>query len=76
MVTKLILVTTANFNFAHNFEIVENDDNHLMVFLKKHDNQSGFRAKQSCQTALVNLIDAWMKCIDNEGMVRVLFIDF
>lgn len=53
---------------------------HLMAFLNKykllHENQSGFRPKHSCQTALVKLIDDWMECIDKGDMVGALFIDF
>ena len=39
-----------------------------------HDNQSGFR--HICQTALVKLINDWMKCIDKGDLVGALFIDF
>lgn len=53
---------------------------HLMAFLNKynllHDNQSGFRPKHSCATALVKLINDWMECIDKGDMVGALFIDF
>ena len=53
---------------------------HLMAYLNKykllHDNQSGFRPKHSCQTALVKLINDWMKCIDKGDLVGALFIDF
>ena len=41
-----------------------------------HKGQSGFRHKHSCQTALVKLIDQWMKCIDQGDLVGILFIDF
>ncbi|MEW8545691.1 MAG: reverse transcriptase family protein, partial [Candidatus Thiodiazotropha sp.] len=51
-----------------------------MAFLNKynllHENQSGFRPKHSCQTALVKLIDDWMEYIDKGDMVGALFIDF
>ncbi|MEW8545919.1 MAG: endonuclease/exonuclease/phosphatase family protein, partial [Candidatus Thiodiazotropha sp.] len=47
-------------------------NSHLMGFLNKykliHENQSGFRQKHSCQTALVKLIDSWMDCIDKGDM--------
>ena len=53
---------------------------HLMAYLNKykllHDNQSGFRPKHSCQTALVKLINDWMKCIDKGDLVGALFINF
>ena len=53
---------------------------HLMNYLNKyrliHENQSGFRQKHSCQTALVKVIDQWMSCIDKGDIVGSLFIDF
>ena len=53
---------------------------HLMAYLNKykliHENQSGFRQKHSCQTALVKLTDHWMTCIDNGGIIGTLFLDF
>ena len=53
---------------------------HLMNYLNKynliHENQSGFRQKHSCQTALVKLIDKWMQCIDKGDIVGSLFVDF
>ncbi|MCG8048030.1 MAG: reverse transcriptase domain-containing protein, partial [Candidatus Thiodiazotropha endolucinida] len=53
---------------------------HLMGYLNKynilHENQSGFRQKHSCQTALIKLIDNWMECIDNGDVVGTLFLDF
>ena len=51
-----------------------------MGFLNKYDlihkNQSGFRLKHSCQTALIKLIDQWMSCIDKGDIVGTLFLDF
>ena len=53
---------------------------HLMGFLNKYnliyENQSGFRPKHSCQTALIKLVDQWMTCINNGDIVGTLFIDF
>ena len=53
---------------------------HLVAFLNKyeviHTNQSGFRQKHSCQTALVKLIDQWMTCIDRGDIVGSVFLDF
>ena len=53
---------------------------HLIVFLNKYnliyENQSGFRPKHSCQTALIKLIDQWMACIDKGDIIGTLFLDF
>ena len=53
---------------------------HLVAFLNKykviHANQSGFRQRHSCQTALVKLIDQWMACIDRGDLVGSVFLDF
>ena len=53
---------------------------HLVAFLNKykviHTNQSGFRQKHSCQTALVKLIDQWMTRIDRGDIVGSVFLDF
>lgn len=53
---------------------------HMLSFLNKykliHANQSGFRQKHSCQTALVKLIDQWMTCIDKGDLVGTVFLDF
>ena len=37
--------------------------------------QSGFRPKHSCETALNELIDRWLKHIDEGKLTGVLFID-
>ena len=51
-----------------------------MGFLNKYNllykNQSGFRSKHSCQTALIKLVDKWMACIDKGDIVGTLFLDF
>ena len=53
---------------------------HLMAFLNKykliHANQSGFRQKHSCQTALVKLIDQWLTYIDKGDIIGTVFLDF
>ena len=60
------------------FEKHMNKNKHLMAHLNKllHDNKSGFRPKHSCQTALVKLINDWMKCIDKGDLVGALFYRF
>ena len=53
---------------------------HLVAFLNKykviHANQSGFRQRHSCQTALVKLIDQCMSCIDRGNLVGSVVLDF
>ena len=53
---------------------------HLLMHLDKynllHPNQSGFRRKRSCQTALTNLVDQWLTNIGNDEFSGVIFIDF
>ena len=53
---------------------------HLLMYLDKynllHPNQSGFRKKHSCQTALTNLVDQWLTNINNDEFSGVIFIDF
>ena len=51
-----------------------------MAYLNKykliHEYQTGFRQRHSCQTALVKLIDEWIKCIDKGEMIGAIFINF
>ena len=53
---------------------------HLLMHLDKynllHPNQSGFRKKHSCQTALTSLVDQWLTNINNDEFNSVIFIDF
>ena len=55
-------------------------NHHLVNYLNKykliHECQSGFRARHSCQTALVRLIDHWTACIDNGDIIGTIFVDF
>ena len=52
---------------------------HLFAFLNKyrllHKSQSGFRKNHSCNTALINLIDKWLKCIDKGEIIGAIFFD-
>ena len=52
---------------------------HLFSFLNKysilHKSQSGFRKGHSCNTALINLVDKWLKSIDNGEIVGAVFFD-
>ena len=53
---------------------------HLMGYLNRHkllcENQSGFHPKHSCQTALIKLVDKWMECFDDGGIIGALYLDF
>ncbi|MCW4336379.1 MAG: reverse transcriptase domain-containing protein [Candidatus Thiodiazotropha endolucinida] len=52
---------------------------HLFGYLNKyqllHKSQSGFRKHHSCNTALINLVDNWLKGIDNCETVGAIFFD-
>ena len=52
---------------------------HMFGFLKRHKvlhkAQSGFRKKHSCNTALINLLDKWLKNIDKGDVVGAIFFD-
>ena len=52
---------------------------HLFAFLNKyqvlHKSQSGFRKHHSCNTALISLVDKWLKHIDNGEVVGAIFYD-
>lgn len=51
----------------------------LNKFLNLHKligiSQSGFREKHSCETALLKIIDDWMKSIDNGYLIGSVFLD-
>ena len=53
---------------------------HLLVHLDKysllHPNQSGFRKKHSCQTALTSLVGQWLTNINNGEFNGFILIDF
>ena len=49
---------------------------HLESHKLLHPNQSGFRQKHSCHTALINLVDNWLSNINESKYCGVLFIDF
>ncbi|MCG8066696.1 MAG: hypothetical protein JAY84_02445 [Candidatus Thiodiazotropha taylori] len=52
---------------------------HLFAYLNKykliHETQSGFRKHHSCQTALIKLINDWLKHIDQGNVVGAVFFD-
>ena len=50
---------------------------HLFGYLNKYDIlhkiQSGFRKHHSCNTALIKLVDTWLKSIDKGEVIRAIF---
>ena len=52
---------------------------HLFGYLNKYDilhkSQSGFRKHHSCNTALIKLVDTWLKCIDKGEVIGAIFFD-
>ena len=52
----------------------------LMTYLGNHDlickNQSGFRPKHSCETALINIVEKWLKAMNEGKLVGVIMVDF
>ena len=53
---------------------------HLMSFLKNHnllhEKQSGFREGHSTESALILMIDSWLKAINDGKFVGGLMVDF
>ena len=53
---------------------------HFMSFLNSHkllhENQSGFREGHSTESALISMIDSWLKAINDGKYVGCLMIDF
>ena len=54
-------------------------NNQLNSFLAKHhilsNSQSGFRDNHSCQTALIHLVNNWIKHVDDGKLIGSVFID-
>lgn len=49
---------------------------HLNEHQLLHDTQSGFRPRHSCETALVHMIDSWLRALDNGKLIGVVLVDF
>lgn len=50
-------------------------NSYLTKFKLLRSNQSGFREKHSCETALIKIIDEWMEAIDNGYLIGTVFVD-
>ena len=52
---------------------------HLFGYLNKYDifhkSQSGFSKHHSCNTALIKLVDTWLKSIDKGEVIETIFFD-
>ena len=52
---------------------------HLFGYLNKYDilhkSQSGFLKHHSCNTALIKLVDTWLKSIDKGEVIGAIFFD-
>jgi len=52
----------------------------LMNFLESHSlicmNQSGFRPNHSCESALINIVEKWLKALNEGELVGVMLVDF
>ena len=52
---------------------------HLKTFLEEHhllyENQSGFRADHSCETALTSIVDRWIHSINEHNFIGTVFLD-
>lgn len=52
----------------------------LMNFLERYkliyNTQSGFRPNHSCETALIHMVEKWLKALDKGELVGVLLVDF
>ena len=49
---------------------------HLEKFNLLHPYQSGFRPQHSCHSALTNLVDTWLKAINENQLTGAVFLDF
>ena len=56
--------------------ICDQMDNHLNEHNLINDHQWGFREKRSTESILLKMTETWMKAIDENKVVGILFIDF
>lgn len=52
----------------------------FMSFLNEYDllyvNQSGFRPKHSCETALISMVGKWLQAVNDGKLIGVVLVDF
>ena len=68
-------------NFSPISKLFENHVHEsLMNYLEKYkllyDTQSGFRPNHSCETALIHMVEKWLKALDNSELVGIILVDF
>ena len=49
---------------------------HLQKYDLLHQSQSGFRKQHSCHTALINMVDTWLRNINENRYTGIVFADF
>ena len=50
--------------------------NYLEKYKLLYDTQSGFRPNHSCETALIHMVEKWLKALDNGELVGIILVDF
>jgi len=74
-------ITTGKFHSCQQYQnSLKNIAKQLHIYLETtgllQKTQSWFRKHHSCQTALINIVDSWLKCIDEGNLIGSVFIDF
>ena len=49
---------------------------YLVKFTLLHKNQSGFRPRYSCETALTGMLSKWLESINKSSLIGTVMIDF
>lgn len=49
---------------------------HVDQYNLLHHTQSGFRPNHSCETALIGMVDRWLKAINEGKIIGTVMVDF